>query len=516
MSRRQRAQTILSRIRSRPPLGTFTHPLVHQKTTVDDLVDFDGPNDPYHPVNWTMKKKIITTALYGFTTMAATWASATLSAGTRQISDEFHIGTQTTTLGTTLFLFGFGIGPLLWAPLSEVYGRKLAVIPPMFIAACFTFATATAKDVQTIMITRFFAAFFASAPVTNTGGVLADLFPPTQRGYAVASYSMAVVFGPVFGPIVGAAFVSNPSLGWRWTEYFSGILMITMTILSLTFCDESYPAVLLVRKAQRLRVQSGNWALHAKFEEWDVSLTELAHKFLIRPFQILTTPIAACMCLYASFCYGILYMNLGAIPIIFSELRHWHPFVATLPFLALQIGGIIGAGVNILNQVYYNRKAHGVVIPELRLLPMMGGSIAFSAGLFIVGWTGPPENAPWIAPVIGIGLTGFGFFTIFQAAINYLIDTFQKYSASAVAANTFLRSCFAGAFPLVVTPLYDHVGVPWGTSIFGFFSLALIPVPFILYRYGEWLRSRSKWSRDSVRPKVVPKEDGVGGAQGEK
>lgn len=462
-SRRRTAQSVLSRIRSRAPVGNFTHPLAHEKTSVADLVDFEGPDDPYRPVNWPMKKKIIATALYGMTTMTATWASATISAGTREIAKEFHIGSQTATLAVTLFLIGFGIGPLLWAPLSEVYGRKIAVLPPVFIAGCLTIGTAVAKDVQTIMITRFFAAFFCSAPVTNTGGVLADLFPPSQRGIAVASYAMAVVVGPVFGPIVGAALVVN--VGWRWTEYLSAILMFVMVFLDVTFIDESYPPVLLVSKARRLRIESGNWSLHAKFEEWDVSLTELAHKFMVRPFQLLTTPIASLMCLYAAFCYGILYMNLGAIPIIFSEQRGWKAVPSSLPFLGIMIGAIIGAGINVVNQLIYNRKAHGTVNPELRLPPMMFGSVVFAGGLFVVGWTGPPENAPWIAPCLGLLLTGIGFFTIFQAAINYLVDTFQKYAASAIAANTFLRSCFAAAFPLVVSPLYHNVGVPWVSEI---------------------------------------------------
>ena len=118
-SRRQTAQSVLSRVRSRPPVGKFSHPLSHFKTTVEDLVEFDGDADPYRPVNWSMKKKVITTALYGLTTMTATWASATISPGTAQIAHEFRIGSQTATLSTTLFLFGFGLGPLLWAPLSN-------------------------------------------------------------------------------------------------------------------------------------------------------------------------------------------------------------------------------------------------------------------------------------------------------------------------------------------------------------------------------------------------------------
>ncbi|KAJ9610392.1 hypothetical protein H2200_005169 [Cladophialophora chaetospira] len=464
-----RRETVISRIRTRPPVGSFNHPLEHQKTTVADLVDFDGPDDPYRPINWAMKKKVITTALYGFTTMSATWASSAFAPGTQQVAHDFHVGTQVATLGTTLFLFGFGLGPLLWAPLSEVYGRKHAVLPPMFIAAMFTFGTGAAKDIQTIMITRFFVGFFSSAPVTNTGGVLADLYPASQRGIAIATYAMAVVIGPVIGPIVGAGLVVQPSLRWRWTEYLTGIIMLFILCLDVIFLDESYPPKLLVYKARKLRHQSGNYALHAKFEEWDVSLKELAAKFLIRPFQLLATPICALVVLYASFCYGILYLQLGAIPIIFGENRHWKEVPSELPFLAILLGAVTGAVINVYNQLVYNRKAGGKVAPELRLPPMMFGSFLFAAGLFVTGWTADP-SIHWIAPVIGLYLAGLGFFTIFQAALNYLVDTFQKYAASAVAANTFLRSCFAGAFPLTVAPLYHNVGVPWGTSIFAFFS----------------------------------------------
>jgi DHA1 family multidrug resistance protein-like MFS transporter len=134
---------ILSRIRSRPPItpNSFRHPLSIAKTSEDVVVHFDGPDDPYKALNWPNKKKIITTALYGLTTMTATWASSTYSPGTREVAGEFGVGTQVATLGTSLFLFGFGIGPLLWAPLSEVYGRKLAVLAPMFVSACFCFAT---------------------------------------------------------------------------------------------------------------------------------------------------------------------------------------------------------------------------------------------------------------------------------------------------------------------------------------------------------------------------------------
>lgn len=175
-----------------PDLASCTHPLSQVKTASDKIVSFDGPADPLRPLNWPVKKKIITTVLYGMTTAGATWLSSVYTAAESSISKEFHVGEEVSTLGITLFLFGcvppliylddsglieisFGLGPLLWAPMSEAYGRKLAVLPPFFVASCFTFGTATAKDIQTILITRFFAGFFSAAPVSNTGGMAPNI-----------------------------------------------------------------------------------------------------------------------------------------------------------------------------------------------------------------------------------------------------------------------------------------------------------------------------------------------------
>ncbi|KAL3958065.1 hypothetical protein ACCO45_008643 [Purpureocillium lilacinum] len=344
---------------------------------------------------------------------------------------------------------------------------------PMFVASCFSFASATAKDLQTLMLTRFFGAFFASAPVTNTGAAR----PRRLRGRH-----------------------AGPLLGWRWTEYLTGILQAAILLIAIIFIDESYPPKLLVYKARRLRHESGNWALHARFEEWDVSVGELARKFLVRPVQLLLTPICFLVALYASFCYGILYMQLGAIPIIFGEHRGWGQLVATLPFLCIMIGASIGCGLNVYNQILYNKAYHAAgdrAVPEKRLPPMMLGSVLFSASQFLVGWTADP-SIHWIVPCIGLVMLGAGFFTIFQAALNYLVDTFQAYAASAVAANTFLRSCFAGAFPLVVGPMFHNIGVGPGSSITGGFAALLIPVPFVFYVYGKRIRAGSKWSKASV------------------
>jgi hypothetical protein len=100
--------------------GLFSHPLAHVKTTEAEIVDFDGDDDPYHPKNWPFRKKVITTLLYGLTTMGATWASSVYSPAVQQIATQYHVGTEASLLGLSFLLMGFGLGPLLWAPLSEL------------------------------------------------------------------------------------------------------------------------------------------------------------------------------------------------------------------------------------------------------------------------------------------------------------------------------------------------------------------------------------------------------------
>jgi hypothetical protein len=249
----------------------------------------------------------------------------------------------------------------------------------------------------------------------------------------------------------------------------TGLWMTMMVILDILILDESFPAALLTRKAHELRHETGNYALHAKHEESIVSPRQMAHKYLVRPFQMLATPILFCIALYSSFVYGILYANLGAFPVVYQEGRGWNPVVGALPFLSILIGVLLAAGANIANQGYFSRSLaenNDRPIPEARLPPMMAGSVVFAAGLFLFAWTSSPK-IHWVWSQFGAACIGFGFFTIIQPGLNYTVDTFTNSAASAIAALTFMRSSVAGGLPLVIVQLLKRAGVARGISIFG-------------------------------------------------
>ncbi|PYI08794.1 MFS multidrug transporter [Aspergillus sclerotiicarbonarius CBS 121057] len=460
------------------------------------LVEFDGPADSENPRNWSMARKVMSTIVYGLLTMGATWSSAIYSTGAQRVAAEFHVTEAVASLGTSFLLIGFGIGPLLWSPLSEIHGRKFPVLIPYFVAVCFTFGTGVARNIQTVLITRFFVGFFSSAPLCITGGALADLFDPQQRGLALLGYAMAVVGGPVFAPVAGSAIVSS-SLGWRWTQFITGIYMAFVAIVASLLLVESYPPVILATKARRLRFVTGQSAYYANHERWHPGLKSMASKFLLRPIQLLKTPICFLFALHASFVYSIVYLNIGAFPIIFRQTRGWSPVVASLPFLALIVGIIAGTMVNIWNQTFYLKKVKAAgngSCPEARLPPMMAGAIVLTGGLFIMANTAE-DRFPWIAPIIAAAMMGFGFFTIFQAALNYLVDNFPAYAASAVAANAFLRSSMASIFPPLTTRMYNELGVRWATNLLAFVALAMTPIPWLFYFYGRRIAARGKFSQ---------------------
>ena len=125
---------------------------------------------------------------------------------------------------------------------------------------------------------------------------------------------------------------------------------------------------------------------------------------------------------------------------------------------------------------------------------MMVGAVLFPIGLFIFAWTGSPASLPWIAPTLSGILTGAGIMTIFLQALNYLIDAYLMVAASAIAANTFLRSFFGAAFPLFATAMFHNLGVNWAGSLLGFLAIAFLPIPFLFYAFGGRLRRMSRYA----------------------
>ena len=187
------------------------------------VIDFEGPEDSGNPMNWAPQRKWGITAILAGMTFVTTFTSAIFSTSVDLTAKEFNSSTEVMAMGTSLFLLGFTFGPVLWGPISELYGRRRPLIIGTLVMALFQVGVSVAQNNYTILLCRFFAGVFGCAPLAVVGGALSDFWDPVQRGVTVGLYSMCTFVGPVAAPIAGG-YIAESYLGWRWTEYLSVIM----------------------------------------------------------------------------------------------------------------------------------------------------------------------------------------------------------------------------------------------------------------------------------------------------
>lgn len=288
-----------------------------------------------------------------------------------------------------------------------------------------------------------------------------------------------------------------------------------MTIAYYFFVPESYSPAILEGKAAHLR-KTKNSNVRSKLAS-PLSPSSTLYKAIVRPTQMLLfSPIVTLLSVFIAVVYGQLYLLYTTITFVFEAQYHFAHRVTGLAFLGLGVGMLLGAGVfGAVSDRILKSKAKenesGELKPEYRLPVMVYGAIIIPIGLFIYGWTAETK-AMWIIPIIGTGFVGAGMMATFVSFVSsslsseqcstnrvpliqlqiptqaYLIDAFPLCPASAVAANTVLRS-IAGAFlPLAGPPMYASLGLGWGNSLLGFIAILLIPFPVLLIIYGERIR----------------------------
>lgn len=452
------------------------------------------------PGNWPYRKKLYHTVLYGLATFAAQLASTVMSTlyFTTLMKDDFGTVREVSLLTSSVYILGIALGPMVFAPLSEVYGRKIGVLVPFLVSGLFSFASATAYNFPSLVIYRFFCGVFAGAPIVLAGGVLADLYPePAARGKYLAVYALFVSMGPSFGPTIALLLMhsTTATLTWRIPLYFCGLVNVALFVVAQMTLDETYVPVITLRHTKRLRILTQRWDLHCVLDLWELDFHDIVTKHLVRPFAMLVTPIVFFIVLFASYVYGVFYLIITTMPEAFTKTKGWQGTTATLPNFALFIGTASGCLANMAFAGRYQRIVaanNNQAVPEERFPIMMYGAWLMPAGIFIFSWTSS-QSIHWIVPCIGIAFIGFSFILIFQGSLNYLVDTFPKYSALAIACNTFMRSIFAAGYPLFSKQLFDNLGIHWGGSVIGFIAVLMLPIPFVFYKFGKSIRSKNPY-----------------------
>ncbi|KAH8817143.1 major facilitator superfamily domain-containing protein [Xylogone sp. PMI_703] len=485
---------VLDQARVTPEVLEFTYP--GSGTQEDPYIISFIPHDGGNPYNWSSSLKWLVTVIVSGGTLATSFASTAFTGSLLELKSDLGASTELITAGISLFVLGFALGPLIWAPLSELYGRQIVFIVTFGAFTAFAAGCTGASNSGTLLVLRFFAGSFGSSTLTNSGGVIADIFPASSRGLALSLFVLMPSIGPTLGPICGGFL--GEAQGWRWVTGLIAIFTGVMWILGIALVPETYSTVILRKRAAKLSQMTEKvYALKSDMERRKPSVWSVLRTSLFRPWVFLIRePIVLLLSLYMATIYGTLYLLFGAFPIVYGVNRKWSEGQTGLPFLGGVIGLLCALAFSFWSNKQYSKivKSNGgVAPPEARLIPAMYTAIAIPIGLFWFAWTNQP-SIHWLSSVAASIPFGFGLLVVFLSVTSYLIDSYLMFAASALAANTVLRSLFGAAFPLFTPDMYEALGIHWASSIPAFLALACVPFPFVFYKYGAWIRKRCAYA----------------------
>jgi multidrug resistance protein len=454
-------------------------------------LDF-ADDDEENPRVWKRSKKLSNVAIIACMAILSPLASSIFTPGIDQIAQDLHTDKQQVIATTTGYMFMLGFGPLVLAPLSETFGRRPVFISCFGVFSLLQIPTALSPNVAALVAVRTLAGFFGSVGIANGGGTINDMFPSESRAGIFGWYLLGPMLGPVLGPILGGIIVQR--LGWRWVYWVLCTICTCNTLIGYFFLQESYAPVLLADRKTKLERESGNSATYTFEGQDDRSLRQKLLRSLRRPLVIFYQPIVIILSIFQALIFGTTYTVYTQMEEIFAK----DPYC----FSSEQVGFLflaLGAGfftsiwflVPQIDTVYNKLTARnkGVALPEYRLPLTNIGSVLIPISLFWFAWS-VDYQLHWLIPISATYFYAIGQIMVINSLQNYLIDAFNQYAASAIAAGSVFRSVFGGLEPLFASKLFDRVGYGWGTSVFAFIAVLIAPSPIILFYYGPRLRER--------------------------
>ncbi|KAK8848421.1 MFS general substrate transporter [Apiospora arundinis] len=459
------------------------------------IIGWYGPDDPENPQNWPIGLKHLIALQLCLLNFAVYIASSIYVPGEASLIAEFGVSEIVATLGLSLFTLGYGFGPMLWSPLSEMpkIGRSGIFFWTLFAFILLQLPVGFAPNVAVFLVFRWLTGFCGSPCLSTGGGTITDIYEPTAVPFLLCIWASAGICGPVFGPIIGGYLA--PAKGWRWTIWVFTWMCVLVLLTMFFLFPETSAANILYRRARRLRKATGNDRLRSQSE---IDATHHTYKdtlvMLGRAFTLtFREPIIFLVDLYAGLLYGVLFLWFESFPLVYGDIYHFSSGEQGLVFLGIFVFAAITIPLFLLwtRSQIVPRMRNDTFVPENLLPPTFIGCFALPVCLFWFGWTSRPE-IHWIVSVLGSGLFSVGMVTLFNSIYNYIGIAYAQFAASVFAGAALFRASFGATFPLFARSLFGRLGLGPGNSLLGGIAVLFIPVPFVFYHYGARIRNWSK------------------------
>lgn len=436
--------------------------------------------------------------------------------------DDGRVSKSSSVLLVTIWELGEAAGPLLIAPLSEVFGRY-----PVMNGATILFVLATALAAVSQSTALFIGAraLTGLSVASNVLGpaIVGDMFAAEQRGSAISMIALAPLIGGSLGPAIGGAMAET--LGWRSVLWLSAGLALACELVFFTCFRETYKVAILRQRAARLRAETGNPRLRTLFDVNDrQSRLHKVWECAVRPAIVLSgSSVLQVMSLHGAVMFSYYYVFSTTLPDILQQLYGLSAAATGLAFIAFSKSGfsaiylaplfhshyltrIAGAGSTIsviclnvlLDKIYIKlREKHkGVGAPEFRLPMCIVGGFSLPLAITAYGWVAQ-MRLPLPVVMFSVGLFGTTLTLAYLPLNAYVVDAFGLYAASGMTAIIVARCLMSTVLPLATDPLVSKFDWGLGLSVLGGIGLLIAPIPVLVFRYGSRWRQLSDYTKDS-------------------
>ena len=483
-----------------PTTRTVSRPI--QPTLTSDgtiLVDWYSTDDADNPMNWSTSKRVFIVTLIYLYTFTVYVGSSIYAPSIGGVMTEFGVGETVASLGLALYVLGYGIGPMIFSPLSEMplIGRTPPYIATFALFVVLTLPAALTNSFGGLLAARFLLGVFGSPSLATGPATIQDMFHLIKIPYLLSIWAAFATLGPALGPVVGG--FSVQAMGWRWSQWEMLWLSGPVFLLMFAFLPETSGANILLRRAHRLQklLDNENLKSQSEIDQAHMKLSTITYDALLIPWKInILDPAVLFSTFYTALLYMIYYSFFESFPLVYVAMHDFNLGKSSLPFLSILVALFIVLPLYLLHfylTVERPFAVSGFGAPERRLIPGLFGTYLIPVGLFIFAWTSRPD-IHWIAPTIGAGVSVGGTFIVFQSIFLYLPFTYPQYSASLFAANDFARSTLAAAAILFSRPLFLRLGVAWGVSLLAFLTILCTGGIYVLFWFGANLRARSRFA----------------------
>jgi DHA1 family multidrug resistance protein-like MFS transporter len=230
------------------------------------LVDWYTTDDPANPQNWSGPKKAWVVLLIALYTFAVYASSSIYVPSVPLVMERFGIQEFKASLPLALYVFGYGTGPLLFSPMSEIpfFGRSVPYVATFAVYVALGAPTAVVDNLGAFVFLRFLQGFFGSPCLANGGATMQDMYSLLYLPYPIALWVASSFAGPAVGPLLsGFAVVVE---GWHWAMWIILWLAAPVFVLWVFFLPETSASNILLRRAARLRRLTGNERIRSQTE----------------------------------------------------------------------------------------------------------------------------------------------------------------------------------------------------------------------------------------------------------